>query len=95
MKLSIAFYNLVQAMTENRAAVANLTTSNSTLAEKLAMYTNHLSTKEANSMALQTAIQNLQREVKKLKAGLSSLERSVHSGCDGADNKDNGRMTPK
>ena len=78
--MSIAFANLAQATVEDRAAVTNITTTNSTLKEKVALYINLLSTKEADNMALQTAMKNLQGEVKNLKAEVSSIKRSVHSG---------------
>ena len=41
MKMSMAFANLVQTTEEDRAAVTNLTTANRTLAEQVALYTNH------------------------------------------------------
>ena len=48
----MAFTNLAQATSEDRAAVTNLTTENSTLTEQVALYDNRLSTKEADNMAL-------------------------------------------
>ena len=66
--ISVAFANLAQATAEDRAAVTNLTTTNSTIIEKVALYSNRLSTKEADNMALQTAVMNFQVELKTLKA---------------------------
>ena len=43
----------------------------------------------------QTAMRNLQWELKNLKAKVASLKKSVHSGAAGAANKDNGRLVPK
>ena len=60
----MSFANLTQAVAEDRAAVTNLMTSTSTLTEQVAMYANHLSVKEAEKMLLQTAIRNLQGELK-------------------------------
>ena len=60
MEISMVFANLTQATAEDQAAVTNLTMANSTLTEKVALYVNRLSTKEANKVALQTAIKNLE-----------------------------------
>ena len=62
------FSNLEQATAEDCSAVTNLNASNSTLIEKLALYTNRLSTKEANNVALRTSIKNFQGEVKNINA---------------------------
>ena len=56
----VAFVNLAQTTAEDRDAVNNLTTAKSTLTEKVALYTNRLYTNEADNMALQTAMRNLQ-----------------------------------
>ena len=61
----------------------------------MALYTNRLSTKEADNMALQTATKKLQDEVKNLKAEVASLKKSGHSGGGAAAKKDNSRMTPR
>ena len=52
MEFSMDLANLAQATAEDLATVTNLTTSNSTFAEILALYANRLSTKEADNMAL-------------------------------------------
>ena len=91
----MAFVNLVQATAEDRTAVTNLMTANSTLREQVAMYANRLSTKEADNMELQTAIRSFQGELKNLKAKIYSLKKSVHSGAAGAANKETGILVPK
>ena len=63
----MAFANLAHATVENRVAVTNLTTANSTLTEQVAMYANRIFTKESDKLALQTSMKNLQMEVKNLK----------------------------
>ena len=60
MYMSVAFTNLSQAMKKDPSAVTNLMTANINLTEQVALYANYLSTKEADSMALQTATRNLQ-----------------------------------
>ena len=60
----MAFSNLAQAMSEDRAAVDYLKISNITLTNQVALYANRPSTKDADNMALQTAMKNLQGEVK-------------------------------
>ena len=67
-------------MVEDHAAVTNLTAANSTLTMRVALYSNCLSTKEAENLALQTATKKLQGEVKNLKAEVATLNRSGHSG---------------
>ena len=52
MEISVEFSNLAQATAEDRANVTNLTMVNSTLTEQLALYTNRLSTNEADNMVL-------------------------------------------
>ena len=49
MEMSVAFANIAQSTAEDRAAVTNLTTENSTLTEQVALYDNRLSTKEADN----------------------------------------------
>ena len=51
---------MAQATSDNRSVEKNLTTENVTLTKQVALYANRLSTKEADNMALQTAIKNLQ-----------------------------------
>ena len=46
----------------------------------MALYANRLSTKEADNVALQTVMKNLQGEVKKLEAKVATFKRSGHSG---------------
>ena len=75
--------------------MTNLTTSNSTLTKQVELYSNRLSTKAADNMALQTATKNLQGEVKNLKAEAANLKKSVHSSSAGVANKDNGIITPR
>ena len=58
MEMSMVFSNMAQDMSEDQSAVSNLTMANSTLTQQVALYVNCLSTKEADSMALQTAIKN-------------------------------------
>ena len=60
----MAFSNLEQATAEDCAAVTNLITVNNTLTEQVVLYKNRLSTKEAYNMSLQTAMRNLQGELK-------------------------------
>ena len=55
MEMSMTFANLEQATAEYCSAVTNLNTANSTLTEQVALYTNRLSAKESDNMALQTA----------------------------------------
>ena len=74
--------------------MTNLTTVKSTFTKKVELYTNRLSTKEADNMALQTAIKNLQGEVNNLKLEVANLKNSGHYGSARAANKDNGRITP-
>ena len=80
---------MAQATAEDQDAVTNLTMANITLAEQVALYANCLSTKEADNIALQMAIKNLQGEVKNLKSEVANLKKSGHSGAAGAANKDN------
>ena len=89
------FSIMEQATAEDCATFTNLTTENSTLTEKVAQYTNCLSTTEADSMALQTAMRNLQGEIKNLKAEVTSLKKSGHSGSAGSAKKDSGILVPK
>ena len=63
-EISMAFSNLEQATAEDCAAVTNLITVNNTLTEQVVLYKNRLSTKEAYNMSLQTAMRNLQGELK-------------------------------
>ena len=63
----VAFSNMSQATAEDRTAITNLTTEIRTLIEQVALYSNRLSTKEVDNMALQTAVRNLQGELKNLK----------------------------
>ena len=96
MEMSAEFSNLAQATSEDRAAVTNLTTVNSTLTEQVAMYTNNLSTKEADNMALQTSMSNLQSELKTLKVEVDKLNKSGQYAVSAAASyKDNGRMLPR
>ena len=82
--MSVMFANLSQATAENCAAVTNLKPANSTLTEQVVLYVNRLSTKEADNMALQNAMRNLQGELNNLKAEVASLKNSGHSGGAGA-----------
>ena len=52
MDMSMTFANLAQATSEDRTAVRNLTTANSTLNKQVVLYANRHSTKEAYNMAL-------------------------------------------
>ena len=52
MEFSMDFANLAHATAEDLATMKNLTTANSTLAEQVVLYANHLSAKEADNMAL-------------------------------------------
>ena len=58
--MSMTFANLAQATAEDRAAITNMKTANSTLTKQLSMYTNRLSAKEADNMVLHTCMKNLQ-----------------------------------
>ena len=60
MDISVAFENLAQATSQDRADVTNLTTEKRTLTEKVALYANRLSTKEADNMTLKTDMRKLQ-----------------------------------
>ena len=62
--------NLTRDTSEDKATVTNITNKNATLTEKVAEYTNHLSTKDTNITALRNTITNLQGEVKKLKENI-------------------------
>ena len=88
------FANLAHATAEDRVAVTNLTRENSTLTEQVALYANRISNKEADNIALQAYMRNLQGEIKNLKTKMYSLKKSRHSGGAGAANKDNGRIAP-
>ena len=90
----ISFANLEKATAEDRAAVTNFTTTNSTLTNQLALYVNRLSIKGAGNMAVQKSIKNIQGEVKNIKAEVANLKNSGHYGSARAANKDNGRITP-
>ena len=63
--------------------------------EQVVLYANRLYTKEADNVALQTAIKNLQGEFNNFKAEVENLNKSGHYGSAGAVNKDNGRMNPR
>ena len=84
-----------QVTAEDRAAVANPIMVNITMMEQVALYANRLSAKEADNMALQTSMNNLQGEIKNLNAEVTSLNMSGQSVGTGAANKDNGIMVPK
>ena len=60
----------------------------------MSLYSNRISTKEAENMSLQTSMSNLQEELKNLKAEIYNIKKPVHSGAAGAANKDNRRMVP-
>ena len=90
----MAFSNLAQAMAEDCASVTNLITANRTLTEQVAMYLNRISTKEADNMALQTVMKNLQGEGNNLKVEVVSLNNSGQSRGVVAANKENGIMLP-
>ena len=94
MEMSVEFANLAHATAEDRVAVTNLTRENSTLTEQVALYANRISNKEADNIALQAYMRNLQGEIKNLKTKMYSLKKSRHSGGAGAANKDNGRIAP-
>ena len=53
------FAHLTQETAEDRADVTNLTMMNITLTKQVALYANHLSTKDADNVALLTAMKNL------------------------------------
>ena len=78
MDISMKFAILTQARAEDCAAVTNLMTANSTLSDKVALYANFLSTKEADDMELKKN-QNPQGEVKNIKSEISTLKNSSHS----------------
>ena len=88
----MSFSNIAQATAEDCAIVANLKTANSTLTKKVTLYSNHLSTKDEDNVALQTAMKNLQGEIKNLKAKVSTLKRSGQSG--GASATKHKRLIP-
>ena len=91
----MAFANMAQSTAYNCAAVTNLMTANITFTKQVVVYSNHLSTKEADNVALQTAMKNLQGEVKKLKAGVSTLKSSGHSSGASATKHNSRRPEPK
>ena len=75
-------------MAEDRTAVTNLTTDNSTFPKQVTLYTNHLPTKEMDNETLYTAVKSLQGDFKNVKAEVSTLKRSYHSaGAGAAKNK--------
>ena len=76
-------------MMEDHAAITNLTTANINLTEQVAFYANCLSTKEVDNMLPQISTRNLQGEFKNLKAEVSRLKKSGHSGGASAADKDN------
>ena len=54
------FARLVQATVEYQVAITNLAMENLALTDQLAIYSNHLFTKEADNEALQKVARNLQ-----------------------------------
>ena len=86
---------MAQAMVEDSDAVTNLMMANSTITEKVVLYTNRLSTKEADTMALQTDMENLLGEVKNLKAKVATLKRSYHYGRTSTNKHRRGRTDTK
>ena len=72
----MAFLNLAQETAEDCTAVTNLTTENSTLSDQVALYANHLSTKEEENGALQTVIKTYRGGGKKPQ-GRSSHPKEV------------------
>ena len=66
--MSTTFENLEQTTAEDYAAFTNMTMANTTHTKQVALYANLFSTKEAEHVALQTAMKNLQVEVKNIKA---------------------------
>ena len=56
------FDNLAQSTAEDRSAFTNLTTANATIVEQVPLYANCLSTKEADNVALQTAMKKSKGE---------------------------------
>ena len=95
VEMSMTFANLALATADNRAAVNNLTTENSTLNEQVSLYANRLSTKEVDTMALQTAMRNIQGELKNLKSEVASLKKSDYYSSFGSANNENVRLVPK
>ena len=59
IKMSVAFANLAQTMTDDCAILTNLTTVSSTLTKQVALYTNRPSDNEADNMSLQTTMMKL------------------------------------
>ena len=95
METTMAFANLAQSTAEDRATITNLKTVNSTLPEQVVRYANRLSTKEADNVLLQKAMKNLQGEVKKLKAEVTTLKGSGHNDGTSATKHNRGRPEPK
>ena len=88
------FDNLAQSTAEDRSAFTNLTTANATIFEQVPLYANCLSTKEADNVALQTAMKNLKGRIKNLKSKVSTLKRLGHSGGASNNKHNRGRSDP-
>ena len=84
----MAFANMAQATAEDCTAVTNLMAANSILAKQVVLYTNRLSTRYADNVALQTVMKILNGYDKNFKAKAATLKRSVHYSGAGATNKD-------
>ena len=82
------FSNMEQATVEDCSSVTNLKTANITSTGQVVLYSNRLSTKEADNVDLQTVMNNLQGYVNKLKSKFANLNRAGHSGGSGASNKE-------
>ena len=93
--MSMYFDNLAQATVEDRVVVNKLTTAKITPTEQAALYTNPLSTKEADNVALQTAMKKLKMEVKTSAPKLPpSIGQATSRGASTTKHK-RGRPYPK
>ena len=70
-----AFDILEKVTVEYQVAITNMTAVNTTLMEQVSLYTNHISTKEAENDTLQRAVHNPHGDAKNLKAELSNLKK--------------------
>ena len=68
------FDNLAQYTEEYWTDVSNLKNTPYKLTDQVTLYTNHLSTKENDSMSLHWLVQNLPVKFKNLKANIYHLE---------------------
>ena len=89
------FSNLEQATLEDQVAVTNLKYVNTTLTDQVALYTNHLSSKDAENSTLQREVLNLQGENKTHEHENESIKGYRFTGGSGVNYNSMGEIYKK